>query len=291
MRRRRWLGSVPASLALHGAALLLIFWLVSRDTAPAAIILELSEGVVAEDDRRGTGRTPAKSAPRSGRPAQAGSGDDRRRGAAVAAPARPEPSTPVPSSPVPLVAPPRSPGLASTPAPSPPLPAEGPTPVLAGQVPEVEAEATWAGPPLKVSSGRSDGFEAQTSATLAQAGSGSRAAGDHGPQLALVAPSTEPGGVGPEYGPYLALIRQRIQQSLEYPLGARRRELSGTVQIEIVIQPNGAIGGVSLLSSSSHPILDAAALDAVRRLPPLPFPAEFPPRPLHVRLPVVFELR
>ncbi|MBI4242105.1 MAG: energy transducer TonB, partial [Candidatus Rokubacteria bacterium] len=69
------------------------------------------------------------------------------------------------------------------------------------------------------------------------------------------------------------------------------RGLTGTVRMEIVVHPDGAIAGVSLLQSSSHPILDQAALDAVRRLQPLPFPAELPPRTLSVRLPVVFELR
>jgi TonB family protein len=61
--------------------------------------------------------------------------------------------------------------------------------------------------------------------------------------------------------------------------------------MEIVIQPTGAIGPVSLLRSSSHRILDEAAVDTIRRLPPLPFPAELPPRTLRVRLPVVVELR
>ncbi|MFQ5828714.1 MAG: energy transducer TonB [Candidatus Methylomirabilia bacterium] len=104
-------------------------------------------------------------------------------------------------------------------------------------------------------------------------------------------------GTGPEEGTgsrlsyYLALLRQHIHQALEYPPAASRRGMTGTVHMEIVIRPDGAIDGVSVLESSSHRILDQAALDSVRKLPPLPFPAGFPSRTLRVRVPVVFELR
>jgi TonB family protein len=61
--------------------------------------------------------------------------------------------------------------------------------------------------------------------------------------------------------------------------------------VEVVIEPNGKIGAVTVLQSSTHPLLDEAAVEAVRNLPPLPFPPELPARALRVRLPVVFELR
>ena len=99
-----------------------------------------------------------------------------------------------------------------------------------------------------------------------------------------------PGGPGAEYGAYLGELRQRIQQSLRYPLAARRRGLSGTVHVEIVIRPDGVIGGVAVADSSSHAILDDAAVDTIRRLAPAPFPSDVQPRTLRVRLPVVFAL-
>jgi len=99
------------------------------------------------------------------------------------------------------------------------------------------------------------------------------------------------GGVpAAEYGSYLVRLRERIQGSLNYPLRARRRGLSGTVSLEIEIKPDGAIGAVSVADTSSHPILDSAALEAVRRLAPEPLPNGVPPRTLRVRLPVVFAL-
>ncbi|OGK93418.1 MAG: hypothetical protein A2W08_10875 [Candidatus Rokubacteria bacterium RBG_16_73_20] len=62
------------------------------------------------------------------------------------------------------------------------------------------------------------------------------------------------------------------------------------MQLEILIRADGEIGGVALAGSSSHRLLDDAALEAVRGLGPVPFPAGVAPRPLRVRLPVVFEL-
>ena len=98
-------------------------------------------------------------------------------------------------------------------------------------------------------------------------------------------------GPGSEYGAYLARLRQRIQETLRYPTGARRRGVTGTVQLEIAIGANGAISAVSVITSSSHEILDRAAVDAARSLPRMPFPPELRAQPLRARLPVIFELQ
>ena len=98
------------------------------------------------------------------------------------------------------------------------------------------------------------------------------------------------GGAG-VYGPYLAALRRRLQAALEYPAAARRRGLSGTVHLEIALEATGHVSDVLLVRSSSHAVLDAAALDAARNLRGVPFPPDVRPRALRVRLPVVFELR
>jgi periplasmic protein TonB len=108
--------------------------------------------------------------------------------------------------------------------------------------------------------------------------------------LALAVPG-DGGGEAAEYREYGELVRRRIKELLTYPPSARRRGLSGTVEIEVEIESTGAIGGVRLAASSSHRVLDDAALDAVRGLRRVPFPPEVRPRALRVRLPVVFELR
>jgi TonB family protein len=109
-------------------------------------------------------------------------------------------------------------------------------------------------------------------------------------EAALTVPGAGEGTSG-EYARYLALVRRRIQESLTYPPAARRRGAAGTVRIEIVLRPDGTVSEVTLLSSSSHHLLDEAALEAARSLPRLPFPPDLAPRALRVRLPVVFELR
>ena len=98
-------------------------------------------------------------------------------------------------------------------------------------------------------------------------------------------------GPGTEYGAYLARLRQRIQETLRYPSAARRRGVTGTVQLEIAIAANGAVAAVSVITSSSHEILDRAAVDAARSLPRMPFPPELRAQPLRARLPVIFELQ
>jgi len=63
------------------------------------------------------------------------------------------------------------------------------------------------------------------------------------------------------------------------------------VQVEVEIAPTGAVAGVQLAASSSHRVLDDAALDAVRGLRRVPFPSDVRPRALRLRVPIVFELR
>ncbi|MGH7312778.1 MAG: energy transducer TonB [Candidatus Rokuibacteriota bacterium] len=119
-------------------------------------------------------------------------------------------------------------------------------------------------------------------------GSGEAGAGQ---QLARRAPGSED-GEAPQavYTEYLSRLRQRLHEALRYPPAARRRGLTGAVTIELTILPSGLISDVSVVASSSHPLLDDAAVETVRELRAQPFPASLPPRTLRVRLPVVFQL-
>jgi TonB family protein len=102
------------------------------------------------------------------------------------------------------------------------------------------------------------------------------------------------GPAGPsegEYGPYLRAFRQRLQRSLHYPLAARRQGLAGSVELEVVLEPSGRVKSVRVLSSSSHAMLDAAAVTSVTGMAPLPLPPELAARPLAIRVPLSFELR
>ena len=98
------------------------------------------------------------------------------------------------------------------------------------------------------------------------------------------------GGVPPEYDAYLQRFRRRVQESLNYPLGARRRGISGQIELDVRLEPSGRVASVRVLSSSSHGILDDAAVEAVKGVKPEPLPADLPQRPLRIRLPLGFRL-
>ncbi|MBI4635176.1 MAG: energy transducer TonB [Candidatus Rokubacteria bacterium] len=269
----RWRVGLPASLLVHGGGLLLLALVLAESGSPPVLFIDLAEGIAARDAGAASGA--------QARPA---------RTSRSAAPAREEPLSP--------------PELATAPAPPPPAGAdhevdaadagprvEGATAGTAGPVRTRDAEegsghAAWIG----TGAGGARGGAGENPVAASTGGADVRGAGD-AQGLALAVPPALPSPAAAEYGPYLGLVRRRIQESLRYPLGARRRSLTGTVHLEIVIRPTGAIEHVRIIDSSSHPILDEAAVDTVRSLPPLPFPAELSPRTLRVRLPVVFELR
>jgi protein TonB len=96
---------------------------------------------------------------------------------------------------------------------------------------------------------------------------------------------------GAEYGPYLAQVRQLIQDTLRYPPAALRRGVTGIVHLELAIAATGRISSASVVTSSSHETLDRAAVEAARSLPRVPFPKDIRAVPLTVRIPIVFELR
>jgi protein TonB len=103
--------------------------------------------------------------------------------------------------------------------------------------------------------------------------------------------ATGPGPGGPDYAAYLLAFRRRIHESLRYPLAARRQGLTGTVELEVVVEPAGSIRSVRVLSSSSHQMLDDAAVASLESMTPLPLPPELPARPLQIRVPLRFDLK
>lgn len=117
------------------------------------------------------------------------------------------------------------------------------------------------------------------------------AAGATAPAGRALGRATSEGGGDPgaRYAAYLQRWRDRIQAALRYPPAARRRSVAGTVHLEITLDPAGRVREARVVRSA-HPLLDEAALESVRALGPEPFPPDLPPRPLRVRLPVVFAL-
>lgn len=55
------------------------------------------------------------------------------------------------------------------------------------------------------------------------------------------------------------------RQAPVYPAAARRRGLEGSVRLRVALDATGAIDAITLIESSGSPLLDTAALAAVRR--------------------------
>jgi len=275
------------SVLLHvGLITLLLAWSATDWTRP--VFVDLGEGV----DSPGSSSadpSPVRSARLAARAAGSTSAPAR-------VPAVPEPVAPAASSaPAPAPAP-----LATEPV----VPVAPPAPAIT--VEPVPAPSVALVPALPVapsaSSGASGPADGRAAATGpgAGAGSGAQTRGDAdrgsggapGSPLALATPGA--GGAGappPEYGPYLRHFRQRVLESLIYPLAARRQGLGGTVELHVWIEATGRVRDVQVARSSSHRVLDDAAVETIRRLGPMPFPDSLPRRPLLIRLPLVYELR
>jgi TonB family protein len=212
----------------------------------------------------------------------------------------PVPPEPAPAALEPAPAAPARPPLESPVLAAPPLAGESGPP---SAFPGGRADATpgghagggaWPAPPGGAGPGAGglDGGGAAASGGRGSAGDGpgSGLGVREGSLLALAIPG-DGSGAGSEYDGYVALLRRRVQEMLAYPAAARRRELTGTVQVEVDVQATGAIAQVALAASSSHHLLDEAAVEAARGVGRVPFPPGVRPRPLRVRLPVVFDLR
>ena len=300
MTRRPPLLTLLASLAIHIGALALLLVFASEESHPSALFIDLSVQEVGVVSERKAGVASERTAATTGgglRQMRAGSARQIERVTAAPPAVAPAP----PSSPEPAPPPEREVTTSRPPEPRQAEPALG---AVASRetAPEGVAPSSASASAVEASTKPGGASADQTSATSASdvghratpapsAVSG-ESTGRTGARVALAPTTGSLGGEpGSEYGGYLAHVRRRIQESLQYPLAARRRGLKGTVHLEILIKPNGAISAVSVTSSSSHRLLDEAALEAVRSLAPQPFPAGLMPRPLRVRLPVVFDLQ
>jgi periplasmic protein TonB len=270
--RRRFL-AFGGSMVLHAGALAAILLLAASLRQPEPLFVDLTTGAVAGDEGRGSGSGAAPSPPQSRSVTPPARHEARLTSAPPAAPA-PAPPEARPVEVAPLPAPP--PREAAAPEP----------PASAAPAPDSGAERARPPAPSTTEGGAGKGV-----ASDAPAGARQAAGAGSGSRFALAGPGAARSEVPPEFGPYLASLRRRIQELVVYPLAARRQGLTGRVEVEVILEPSGRVRDVTMVASSTHPMLDDAALEAVRSLPPMPLPEGLPRRPLRVRLPIVFDLR
>ncbi len=308
-----WRVAIPLSVVLHAAALVTAAMLAPRDASWPIITIDLTADAPAPPaaapaaattharSRTSTSRgirppsTSTSGRLRSEPAARTSSGVDRMPGVVASSPP-PAIDVELPVQPEPNLAPARSPAPTST------------EPIVGDErrVSDRSSLATPAVPALSSDVGSGESKAIGTRATSARGdqlggGGGQRPSGNSSARGTGSAPGGDTGyasarapgsgdGSDADWREYLSGVTRRLQESLRYPPSARRRGVTGTVQIELVIQPNGVVSDAVVVRSSSHPVLDEAALDAVRSLPSIPFPRGLPPRILRATLPVTFRL-
>lgn len=258
------------SAALHAGAVVAVLALATSLRQPEPLFIDLTGGSEAADDRAARGADPGVGAAKAP-PARDARGPHAKR------PQPPEPAAPSrPAEPAPAFS-------ASASA----VPAERPVPSPSAETSAADTSTAVGG--AAATGGRSE--RAAASDAPASAGESQAVVGGGGSRLALAGPGASRSDIPPEFGPYLAGFRQRLQKSLIYPLVARRRGLEGRVEIELVLEPSGRVRDVAVVLSSSYALLDDAAVEAVRSIPPEPLPVQAKRQSLRVRLPVVFQLQ
>lgn len=88
-----------------------------------------------------------------------------------------------------------------------------------------------------------------------------------------------------------SVARYRSNPPPLYPEEADRKKQEGKVLVSVQVEANGRPGSVTLISSSGFPLLDAAALEAVRKWTFYPQNVGGLPVASRVEVPVVFTLK
>ncbi len=273
----RWRLGLALSLALHGVLVLLVVTL-TVESSPRELFMDLLQGW--QSGSPSAARGPAVASDAAPQRRTSALRASRARGGAGAPRTPGAPPAPSPAAAAPVAT---APVEMSVPAP--------PSAPAVSAVPRVDVVVVEA-PPAAGGDGSvaGNGTESAGGTRGLSAGDGP-GGGRGGASLAALVPGGGAGGAGREYEGYFRVIHDRIRDAIEYPMAARRRGLTGTVEIEISIDAAGTIGRVTLIGSSSHALLDGAVVEAARGLGRTPFPPGLRPRALRVRLPFVLELR
>jgi protein TonB len=86
---------------------------------------------------------------------------------------------------------------------------------------------------------------------------------------------------------YRDQVRRKIVDNILYPAKARRRHIQGRTLVKILIDSKGELVTAEVAESSKHPILDRAALRAVKSASPFSKP---PANSITLYIPITFKL-
>jgi len=85
---------------------------------------------------------------------------------------------------------------------------------------------------------------------------------------------------------YLGFIQDKISATFAYPQEARLKGWEGIVKVRFTIAQDGRIKEIDVAESSGYPLLDAAAILAIKDASPYPFPPDFVGEEIEIILPV-----
>ncbi len=87
---------------------------------------------------------------------------------------------------------------------------------------------------------------------------------------------------------YLGLLQDKINAYFIYPTEAKAKRWEGIVKVKFTINRDGRIKNIDIAESSGYPLLDAAAILAVRDASPYPFPEDGEEKEREIILPINF---
>lgn len=91
---------------------------------------------------------------------------------------------------------------------------------------------------------------------------------------------------------YFALVSAHLNRRKVYPAEARQARQQGVVTVRFTVDRSGTVTGAGIKRSSGHAVLDAATLDLLQRVAPLPrMPASMPQGSVTLSLPIDYSLR
>ncbi len=90
---------------------------------------------------------------------------------------------------------------------------------------------------------------------------------------------------------YYAMIAAHLQRRKSYPTQARKARQQGTVTIRFTVARDGSVSNAAIKTSSGHELLDAATLELLQRVAPLPrMPASMEKDTVTLSLPIDYAL-
>ena len=86
---------------------------------------------------------------------------------------------------------------------------------------------------------------------------------------------------------YTSLIRRLIRKNLYYPKAAIRMRMYGTIRVGFVVQKDGSITGIRILSGGKS-LLKKGAIRTIESISPPPIPSELGVNQLELSIPIEF---